>query len=77
MSKEFFEANSDLWSFDDIEIEELNTSMALNSKEATLYNMLAAGVFGRKARLPLERIPLSESLMLLILSIKKSQLKIL
>ena len=60
LSKEFFEANSDLWSFDDIEIEELNTSMALNSKEATLYNMLAAGVFGRKARLPLERIPLSE-----------------
>ena len=60
LSREFFEANSDLWSFDDIEIEELNTSMALTSTEATLYNMLAAGVFGRKARLPLERIPLSE-----------------
>ena len=63
LSKEFFEANSDLWSFDDIEIEEHPTpkrKLALNSKEATLYNMLAAGVFGRKARLPLERIPLSE-----------------
>ena len=60
LSRAFFEANSDLWSFDDIEIEELNTSMALTSTEATLYNMLAAGVFGRKARLPLERIPLSE-----------------
>ena len=60
LSKEFFESNSDLWSFDDIEIEELNTSMALTSKENTLYNMMAAGVFGRKARLPLERIPLSE-----------------
>ncbi|MEF2913335.1 MAG: hypothetical protein U0O25_03300, partial [Succinivibrio sp.] len=55
-----FVSAKDLWSFDDIEIEELNSSMALTDQESMLYNMLAAGVFGRRAKLPLERMPLEQ-----------------
>ncbi len=60
LNKAVFDADKDLWSFDDIEIQELNSSMALTSDEAMLYNMLAAGMFGRRARLPQERMPLSQ-----------------
>ena len=34
--------------------------MALTMDETILYNMLAAGVFGTCARLPQERMPLSQ-----------------
>lgn len=60
LNKDVFIADRDLWSFDDIEIEELNSSMALTMDETILYNMLAAGVFGTCARLPQERMPLSQ-----------------
>ena len=60
LNKDIFVSAKDLWSFDDIEIEELNSSMALTDQESMLYNMLAAGVFGRRAKLPLERIPLEQ-----------------
>lgn len=60
LNKEVFDANKDLWSFDDIEIQELNSSMALTVQESMLYNMLAAGVFGKRARIPQERIPLQQ-----------------
>lgn len=60
LNKECLSENKDLMSFDDIEIQELNSSMALTVSESMLYNMLAAGVFGRKARLPQERIPLNQ-----------------
>lgn len=60
LNKDCFAANKDLLSFDDIEIQELNSSMALTLNESMLYNMIAAGVFGRKARLPQERIPLNQ-----------------
>jgi hypothetical protein len=60
LNKEVFDANKDLWSFDDIEIQELNSSMALTVQESMLYNMLAAGVFGKRARIPQERMPLQQ-----------------
>ena len=59
LNREFFISNKDLWSFDDVELNELNSSMALNSEESILYNMLVAGFFGKGARLPLERISLT------------------
>ena len=60
LNKEVFDSNKDLWSFDDIEIQELNSSMALTVQESMLYNMLAAGVFGKRARIPQERMPLQQ-----------------
>lgn len=60
LHKDVFIADRDLWSFDDIEIQELNSSMALTMDETILYNMLAAGVFGVCARLPQERMPLTQ-----------------
>ncbi|WP_202109044.1 DUF3322 domain-containing protein [Succinivibrio dextrinosolvens] len=60
LNKEVFDADKDLWSFDDIEIQELNSSMALTVQESMLYNMLAAGVFGKRARIPQERMPLQQ-----------------
>lgn len=73
LNKEFFVANSDIWSFDDIEIEVLNSSMALTESESILYNMLAAGVFGRRASLPLERVPLREIYALLDIEYQEDQ----
>ncbi len=45
LNKEVFDANKDLWSFDDIEIQELNSSMALTVRVSMLDNMLAGGLF--------------------------------
>lgn len=65
LNKDVFAANHDIWSFDDIEVKEFNSNMALTVQESLLYNMLIAGSFGRRARIPQERMPLSEIFALL------------
>ncbi|NLK85654.1 MAG: hypothetical protein GX278_06910 [Aeromonadales bacterium] len=58
LTKNVFLKNRDVVSYDDIELDELNPTMALTVEESMLYNLLALGTYGRKARIPQERIPL-------------------
>ena len=74
LSKNVFMANRDLVSFDDIELEELNADMALTVDESMLYNLLALGTFGRRARIPQERIPLSVIYSLLDIQVEDNQM---
>ncbi|MDY5734500.1 MAG: hypothetical protein SPK02_07275, partial [Succinivibrio sp.] len=74
LSKNVFMANRDLVSFDDIELEELNADMALTVDESMLYNLLALGTFGRRARIPQERIPLSIIYSLLDIQVEDNQM---
>ncbi|MBO5566100.1 MAG: hypothetical protein J5934_02610 [Succinivibrio sp.] len=58
MDQQTMAQNQDLWSHDDISAQDLPMPMALNQREMSMYRMLAAGVFGPRARLDLQKIPL-------------------
>ena len=51
--------NKEILSFDDISAQDIETPMALTAEEASLYRMLASGVFGQRARLDQERMPMN------------------
>ncbi len=58
MDQQTMAQNQDLWTHDDISAQDLPMPMALNQREMSMYRMLAAGVFGPRARLDLQRVPL-------------------
>ena len=58
MDAETFIENRDLWTFDDVNASDLVPPQAVTAEEANLYNLLACGVFGSRARLRQDRMPL-------------------
>ncbi|MBQ9274670.1 MAG: hypothetical protein IJ228_07630 [Succinivibrio sp.] len=58
MDEGTFVTNKDLWTYDDILAQDQPQPMALTAEEMSFYRMLASGMYGLRARIDQERIPL-------------------
>lgn len=51
--------NKELLTYDDIAASDIDSPLALTAQEASLYRMIISGIFGPRARIDQERMPLS------------------